>query len=520
MDLPTIHTPPREQMDSPQKPDRMDSAGINLDEKKDPPLDEDHEFVPGSPGLEREPTGETIREKGTWLYHHSVLSHIWSTQISVLWLITGIVVTLYGLMYLGSNWDPISRLPNVPVAIVNQDAGYTTLGDLPTGSQAVVGQITQGQPMGATFLSALLGNPQLANRLQWTNATEMYATHDEVVNAVDDGKFWGILYVPSNFSDNFVSSLNVNRTTPVKQTTMSLEFIFDQGRSYTVSNFITAVVTASVGAISSGLATQLANGTASSPGLVNPAFYITPISLASGRRHSVLKFGANLATYITLLLMWLGAMMSVTVIHKLFLAKIPHLTGVRPAKDRIPVHFSEPQILFATLAIASIFSFFHALLAWCVLFGLGGHELFQAASPPFLVFGFLWYFSFSCIGFVSLLSVIFGVDGFAIPASLFLILQMVSCGGILDHVLMPGFLRIGEALPFYWGLRALKAYFFGSQVHYLYKCYAVLAGWWAASTLLAIALGSLKLNKWKKSKILEEGRGALEVLGGTMRGIP
>ncbi|TPX57780.1 hypothetical protein PhCBS80983_g03567 [Powellomyces hirtus] len=439
-------------------------------------------------------TAATVLQKTSWWLEHSVFSHVWSPQILILWIVTGIVVVLYGLMYLGPTMDPLSYLHRAPVAIVNNDAGYTTLSSLTNEAAALVNSLTRGIPMGTVFTQGLLGNDAIRSRLAWYNATGI--THDSAIAQVDSGDYWGIIYIPSNFSDNFVTNLNLNTSTPVAQTQMSMEYIFDQGRSFTISNFINQIVTASVTGVTNGLALSLANSTASQPALVKPAFYINPVYLASGRMHPVIKFGYNLATYIVLLLMWLGSMMSVTVIHKLFIAKIPHLTGVKVAEGLPPARFSSQQIVAASFLLGLAFSLFHAFLAWCILYGLGGSEAFQGGSP-----------------------VICGVDGLAVPASLLLIFQIVSSGGIVDHIAMPGFMKLGYAFPFFWGLHAMKAYMFGSLVNELYKSYLVLAAWAVGATILAMVIGSLKVSKWRNTKLASEAQEALTVLGGTMRAV-
>ncbi|KAJ3150628.1 hypothetical protein HDU89_003036 [Geranomyces variabilis] len=461
----------------------------------------------------------SVLESTSFWFRRTVFPHVWSPQIGILWLVTSIIVVLYALMYLGGIWDPLAHIHNARVGVINADAGFTTLSTYTPQSQAVVNAITQGVPMGHAFVESLFGTEALRVRLDYQNATDEIGTsHDDAIAAVDRGDFWGVLYVPANFSDNFLSSLNLNTTdgSTVKQTTMGIEYIFDQGRSYTISNFVGQIVTASITALQQGLALKLANGTSSSPALVKPAFYIQPIYLAQGRRHPVLWFGANLATYISLLVMWLSSMLTVTVITKLFIEKIPHLTGVRHTEGLPHAKFSSGQIMLASMLIGVAFTFFHALWLWIVLYGLGGRDLFQHGGPG-SVFGFLFFFSLACFGFIALLNVLVGVDALAVPAAIFLIFQIVSSGAIVDHVGMPGIMRSGAAFPFYWGLRIMKAHVFGSGVDDLWRSYVVLTAWIIISNSLALLIGTLKVNKWRKHKVLEGADAALSVLGGTMR---
>ncbi|KAJ3154484.1 hypothetical protein HDU86_004613 [Geranomyces michiganensis] len=505
-------------MSSPEKTASDEHAIINsVGAPVDPVLAKDSSS--DSASITTKNRAPSVYEKTSFWFRRTVFPHVWSPQIGILWLVTSVIVVLYALMYLGGIWDPMAHIHNAKVGIFNDDAGFTTLSSYTPQSQAVVTAITQGVPMGNAFAASLLGTPALRARLDYFNATDtMDKSHASAIDAVDKGDFWGVIYIPRNFSDNFLTALNLNTSdgSVVQQTTMGIEYIFDQGRSYTISNFVNQIVTGSISAITQGLALKLANGTSGQPTLVKPTFYISPIYLAQGRRFPVLWFGANLATYISLLVVWLSSMLTVTVITKLFLEKIPHLTGVKTAQGLPAAAFSSGQIMFASMVLGVIFTFFHSLWLFICLYGLGGRDLFVHGTPG-SVFGFLFFFSLACFGFIALLCVLVGVDALAVPAALFLIFQIVSSGAIVDHVGMPGIMRAGAAFPFYWGLRIMKAHVFGTGVDVLWQSYVVLVAWIVISNGAALLIGTLKIGKWRKHKILEGADAALTVLGGTMR---
>ncbi|KAI9011528.1 hypothetical protein BC832DRAFT_608224 [Gaertneriomyces semiglobifer] len=480
-------------------------------------------------------------EHTKWYYRTSVFPHVWTTEVSVLWIVTSVVITLYALLYMGSAWDPQGRLPHLPVAFLEDDAGYTTMSSLSPTSQALVKSMTNDTSIGMRLAQAWMENPELKNRLQWTSITQDFKSRpdarDEAIRLVERGDYWGVLYIPKNISDNYLTNLNLGQTPSAQRQQMSVEYIWDNGRHYTISTYAFQVVSASLNAISHAFATQLAAGTSGSPALVKPEFYISPISLSSTKQHPVPVFGVNISSYIMLLLMWLSAMMSITVIYKLFLANIGRLTGVRPgpaasvlkkprpiseehrASSNANIKFPSFQIALATVSLGGIFAFTHALLAWGVLVGLGGLDIVVHGNAGAL-FGFLFYFSFSCLGFVALLCVAFGVDGFAVPASVLLILQLTSSTALASFETMPGVMRMGIAFPFYWGLKGTRAYLTGSQTHELSKCYWVLLGWGFGSVLLAILIATRKVKRWKRTERGGVVSGAVEglaVLGGTLR---
>ncbi|KAI8823005.1 uncharacterized protein EV422DRAFT_522996 [Fimicolochytrium jonesii] len=253
---------------------------------------------------------------GSWWHTHYIFPHIISKPLFVLYIVTGLIIAIYALCYLHATWDPMSHLPNVPVAICNDDVGYQALGDYDPPSQAVAKALTNGgTPVGQSITSGLLNTPALRNRLAWNDLSGQKLTHEDIISLVDHGDYWGVVYIPANFSDNFLTNLRLNVSgtgAPRAAVPLSAEYIFDQGRSLTVSNYVSGVVTASMSALSQQFGMKLLNATESNPNIVKPVFYMSPFSLASGKRHAVLTFGANLVTYIVLLLMWLGAMLSVT----------------------------------------------------------------------------------------------------------------------------------------------------------------------------------------------------------------
>ena len=57
-----------------------------------------------------------------------------------------LVPTLYGALYLWSNWDPYGKLDQVPVAVVNQDAPVTVAGKSIAAGDRLVSEL-QADPI-------------------------------------------------------------------------------------------------------------------------------------------------------------------------------------------------------------------------------------------------------------------------------------------------------------------------------------------------------------------------------------
>jgi hypothetical protein len=107
---------------------------------------------------------------------------------------------------------------------------------------------------------------------------------------------------------------------------------------------------------------------------------------------------------------------------------------------------------------------------------------------------FLQYFGFCFVTVLGSLVALVGPDVFQIPATLWLILQLTTCGGIEDNVLQPGFYKIGRAFPLYYAVQGNRSILFGSYYH-LTEDALVLMGWGIGSLLIVLLLGRKRVDK-------------------------
>ncbi|KAI9106043.1 hypothetical protein DFS34DRAFT_601951 [Phlyctochytrium arcticum] len=450
------------------------------------------------------------------MYSKTVTSHIVGKPLFILWLVTGAIVTLYTLMYLGANWDPQSRIPHIPIAILNDDQGF------PQGTPPQITGLTGGtNSAGALVESSLLTNDLLKNRIGWQSISAKGLTHDQAIQQVDDGTFWGIVYIPANFSAHFASNVLISGAPAQQQPQpLSIEYIWDQGRQFSTSSMALQTVTGSLQALSTSFASGLVRNLPPQTSLA-PSYLISPFTLVNARRHAVPNYGVNFATYILPLVLWIGSIMTTTVIHKLYLARIPHLTGSIPSPALPPARFAPSRIVLSSLGVSLLFALINSSLAFCVLLGLshGDTTLFSSpAGSPLQIFLFCFFLSLVFISITSLLSSLFTVDGFAVPASLLLIFQLTSSGAIIDHITMPGGLRVGYAFPFYWAIKILKAYFFESMVHEVPLAYGILLVWGLVSTVVTLFLATRKVSTWQ-SQIGKDMETSMQVLGSATRAL-
>ena len=96
--------------------------------------------------------------------------------------------SLYILFTIPSAWDPYSKTPNMEIAVVNDDLGYTMNGTRYT--------------VGSTLVDELKNN---------TNFSWQFVDKNAALDGVKNGKYYAALIIPVNFTENLLS---IETTTP------------------------------------------------------------------------------------------------------------------------------------------------------------------------------------------------------------------------------------------------------------------------------------------------------------------
>ncbi len=92
------------------------------------------------------------------------------------------IPSLYALLNIQATWDPYSETSNIKVAVVNEDLGYNS-----NGTSYNVGNI---------LVDELKNN---------TNFNWQFVDRNTALNGVNDGKYYAVLIVPGNFSEQLLS---------------------------------------------------------------------------------------------------------------------------------------------------------------------------------------------------------------------------------------------------------------------------------------------------------------------------
>jgi len=97
-------------------------------------------------------------------------------------LVIILLPSLYALLNIQATWDPYARTSNIELAVVNEDLGYNSNGtDYNVGNMLV---------------------DELKNN---TNFSWQFVDESTGVNGVKNGKYYAVLIIPTNFSQDLLS---------------------------------------------------------------------------------------------------------------------------------------------------------------------------------------------------------------------------------------------------------------------------------------------------------------------------
>ncbi|KAG0279569.1 hypothetical protein BGZ95_000819 [Linnemannia exigua] len=360
-----------------------------------------------------------------------VLPHLLKKNAWILLAATTFVMLVYIWLYLGSLWSPMSRVKNVEIVFYNADKGFDYT-QTPAPLAQLFQTITHNNSMGAMIQNQIMDpQGQLNHIFSWIDKTnEEGWDRDALVEHVEKARTWGLLYIPANFSNNFLSYAPSTTTGPATAATLKT---LDMEYS-----------------------------------IMNP----------------VLVYGQNFATYVVFIVLYIGSMLAVYSICK-YLPNTIETIGVltfgnetnEPIRksSQIP-KFPAIRIVLARHAVAMLFSLVHTIAIWMVPQVLHGHQMSEHFNGG-IAFAFIWFAGVSFISILFLLSHLLTVDGFQGPATMLMILMFTSSGGILDWVIMPGFFRVGKIFPFTYGVRGLRAIYFGSLRQEMWINWLVILAW-------------------------------------------
>ncbi|KAI9596075.1 hypothetical protein BDF19DRAFT_439542 [Syncephalis fuscata] len=449
----------------------------------------------------------------SWHMPRSIFPSLINKKIIIALIFVSFIPFIYMWLYMGGIWNPMKYMNNVEVAFINADAGFDFT-NVPAPLAEAIKSATNGQSMGATVEAQIVGQKQI--KFDWKILDGSEYTYEALRDAIDYGTYQFGIYIPKNFSANYLSAFSTNSTAEYRP--MVIQYAYDQGRDYSTASMITAPISRLVVAVSQGMARKLLTG----PNAVNsrnamvPAFWIEPIALATDVLHPINRFGQGTASYMSIMVMYIASIAIVTVTRR-FVVGDPVVFGYvnqtgdlplnqvetrdvgtspqdnhvynvdTPADSDIDLSDDEsgtntPKEANTDEKPQPIFSIFRIVLAKYVIMLGALFSQFEGAPSVAALF-YLLFIGFCFINLLSLFCNLFGLDGFSLPASLFMIFMMSTGSAMLSDVLSPRFFRIGRGLPFHYGVQGLRFIFFGSLKSQMGLCCGVIIAWTVATLI-------------------------------------
>jgi len=291
------------------------------------------------------------------------------------------------------------------------------------------------------------------------------------------------LYIPKDFTAKVLSNLNAMNTTGV--TSVVVDEIYDEARSYTTVQFLKKAMVKAQDGFFQGIAKKV-----DSLGSFKPPFLISGIEYKEDNLHPVTGFGQNFSSFISFILLWIGTIATALITHFVFPLEnhwVEKKDVQHPIAKTIGVKtLTNGIIMFVICIIVSI-------IPLCC------GEVAMHKSYAALLF-FFFFFSLCGLGINNCLVHLFHFINFYLVAVTFMILQLISCGGLLHRDLQYGFFKIGKAFPMFYAVRELKYIYFGSGKHTQTANVLIILAWTIVFLPLSLILYYLEL-KAKRARL-------------------
>ncbi|KAF9980411.1 hypothetical protein BGZ65_005134 [Modicella reniformis] len=439
-----------------------------------------------------------------------VLPHLLKKNAWILMTATTLVMTMYIWLYLGSLWSPLSRVKNVEIFLYNADSGFDYSQAPPQVAQ-LFQAITHNSSLGSVIESRIMDpTSPIRNIVSWIDKTQEPGwDRDSLIAEVEKGNTWGLIYIPANFSNNFLSYTPSTTTGPATSATLKvvdMEYIFDQGRNYASHSIIEKYISKSMEGLSRAFESSLLTSSANQTLLqvMHPSFWVQSIHLTETIMNPVVIYGQNFATYIVFIVLYIGSILATYSICKYLpttIETVGVLTFGGPSENQEPYQngrqmpkFPALRIVLARNTVALMFSLLHTIFIWMAPQILEGHQMSSHFNGG-IAFAFIWFVGLSFMSILFLLSHLLTVDGFQMPATMLMILMFTSSSGILDWVLMPGFFRVGIVFPFTYGIKGLRTIYFGTQRDKMWINWLVILAWIVIPGLITMFMARSEIRK-------------------------
>lgn len=373
-----------------------------------------------------------------------------------------LITLIMGMIYIGGLWNPVEKVTELNYVIVSSDKGcYTPI----CAKMGLDEKINIGN-----FYSQLDG--------KGGHFTLVTGDRQKALDMIEHHDYWAALYVPENFTSDLL--LNLNAINKVALVPVEVDFIYDEVRSYTTMNFIKKAFSMMEKAFFNSLVKKF-----DEKGNFNPLFLIEGINYKDVNLHPISGFGQNFATFIFLLIVWIGTIATSIISHFYFPFE-DHWLLKKTTKQPI-LKAVTAKITFSICIMVIIDVICSVIPYFC-----GGEFEIQKGYWAFL--GFIIFFSLSGLGINNLLIHTLPFIFFYLFAVTFMFLQLLSCGGLVDNDIQYDFFKIGRAFPMYYGVKEIRYIYWKSGDHYQKKNCLIIALWAAVTIIASLFMYYLELR--------------------------
>jgi YhgE/Pip-like protein len=388
--------------------------------------------VDTNPGAERVRARQILRARKIWL---------------VPLVLAALLISIVGVIYIGSVINPTGHLHGLPVMVVNEDTGASV----------------QGKPInvGTDLVNALEQSPQVTSRLKLIPATLKQAQAE-----MGRGAAYGALVIPAELTRSALLSTGAASGNPAPPAQATATFEENQRLGSLGVNLAVGVITPAIAKISPQIGTKLAP-LATPAAHSNPvlaARLADPVSLATGTYDPLPDHSAlGLSAFYIALLALLSGFIAGTLTNSSIDGALGYATSeIGPRwKHARPVSISRRQTFLTKWAVAAVAA--PILTGLLVLIAVGALGMY---APHVLLLWVLCALGSLMIatGTLALLAV-FGSIGQLLAMILLIYLSLASSGGTVPTQALPGVLKgVGDVEPLRQVLGGTRAIlYFGAQ---------------------------------------------------------
>lgn len=348
---------------------------------------------------------------------------IWAVPLAI----GAILIAIMTVLYVGSTVDPVSHMHDLPVSVVNEDAGVQT----GLGRRSNAGEV---------IVRALLSAPAVSEKLSMR-----VSTFTEAKERMDRGASYATVVIPPGLTKELLAIGTNAQATSATQAGLPQVRILTNVRAGTEgASLASGVLQPALARISHAVGAEIARQTTrggAPPSAATSAVLANPLLVATTPYRPLAKKAAlGLSAFYAALLVLMCGFIGAAIVNGVLDGALGFAaTEIGPRwEQRRPVLISRLQTLLAKWAMAIVLS--GVLVAVMLLIAAGLLNL--DAPDPLLLWLYGWFCAATvAVGTLALIAVL-GTQGQLVALLLFVYLGLASAGGTVPIEALPGVLKL------------------------------------------------------------------------------